>query len=91
MTAIIDNSATHSFIYLDCVKRLNLELSDMNGCMVIDTPAMGSMNTSYVCLNCPLSIFGRDFWMDLVCLLLDQLDVILGMNWLEFNHVLSIF
>lgn len=25
--------------------------------------------------------------MDLVCLPLNQLDVIIGMNWLEFNHV----
>ncbi|XP_050888845.1 uncharacterized protein LOC127094008 [Lathyrus oleraceus] len=25
--------------------------------------------------------------MDLVCLPLNQIDVILGMNWLEFNHV----
>ena len=25
--------------------------------------------------------------MDLVCLPLEQLDIILGMNWLEFNQV----
>ena len=30
---------------------------------------------------------GKDFGVDLVCLPLDQLDVILGMNWLEYNHV----
>ena len=56
MIAIIDTGVTHSFISLDCFKRLNIELSNMNGIMVIDTPAMGSMTTSYVCLNCPLSI-----------------------------------
>ncbi|XP_050890569.1 uncharacterized protein LOC127095973 [Lathyrus oleraceus] len=87
LTAIIDTGATHSFISLDCAKRLNLILSDMRRSMVIDTPAMGSVSTSYVCLNCPLSIFGRDFGIDLVCLPLEQLDVILGMNWLEFNRV----
>jgi len=43
---------------------------------------------SLVCLNCPLSMFGRDFEMDLVCLPLSSMDVILGMNWLEYNHVL---
>ena len=32
-------------------------------------------------------IFGRGFGMDLVCLPLEQLDIILGMNWLEFNQV----
>ena len=91
MIAIIDTGATHSFISVDCVKRLNLELSDMHGNMIIDTPVMGSVFTSVACLNCPFSIFSRDFRMNLVCLPLDQLDVILGMNWLEFNHVLSIF
>ncbi|XP_058784366.1 uncharacterized protein LOC131659150, partial [Vicia villosa] len=87
LIAIIDTGATHSFISLGCAKRLNLVLSDMHRSMVIDTPAMGSVSTSFVCLNCPLSIFGRDFGIDLVCLPLEQLDVILGMNWLEFNRV----
>ena len=35
----------------------------------------------------PLSIFRRDFGIDLVCLPLEQLDVILGMNWLKVNRV----
>src|SRR4051812_8204648 len=55
--------------------------------MVIDTPASGSVTTSSACLNFPVNIFGREFGMDLVCLPLKQLDVILGMNWLEFNRV----
>ncbi|XP_058774662.1 uncharacterized protein LOC131648941 [Vicia villosa] len=71
----------------DCVKRLNLKLFDMHGSMIIDTPIMGYVSTSFVCLSCTLSIFGRDFGIDLVCLPLDQIDVILGMNWFEYNHV----
>ncbi|XP_058767704.1 uncharacterized protein LOC131641421 [Vicia villosa] len=55
--------------------------------MIIDIPAMGSMSTSFVFLNCPLSIFGREFGIDLVFLPLEQLNVILGINWLEFNRV----
>ena len=35
----------------------------MRGSMVIDTPAKGSVTTTSVCLDCPLSIFGRDFGM----------------------------
>jgi hypothetical protein len=38
-------------------------------------------------LEMSLSMFGRDFAVDLVCLPLSGMDVILGMNWLEFNHV----
>ncbi|XP_058774493.1 uncharacterized protein LOC131648783 [Vicia villosa] len=48
--------------------------------MVIYTPSMGYVSTSYVCRNCPLSIFGRDFGIDFVCPPLEQLDVILDMH-----------
>jgi len=61
-----------------------------------DTPAKivyykcgekGSVTTSLVCLRCPLSMLGRDFEVDLVCLPLSGMDVIIRMNWLEYNHV----
>ncbi|XP_050878125.1 uncharacterized protein LOC127081941 [Lathyrus oleraceus] len=55
--------------------------------MVIETPAKGSVTTTSVCLNCPLIIFDKGFGIDLIFLPLENLDVILGMNWLEFNHV----
>ena len=87
LVAIIDTGATHSFISLDCAERLKLDISGMRGSMVVDTPASGSVTTSLVCRNCPIEIFGRGFGMDLVCLPLEQIDIILGMNWLEFNRV----
>ncbi|XP_058753209.1 uncharacterized protein LOC131626411 [Vicia villosa] len=65
---------------------LGLVLSSMNGEMVVEVPAKGSVTTSLICLKCPLSIFDRDFAVDLVCLPLAGLDVILGMNWLEYNY-----
>ncbi|PNX98486.1 retrotransposon-related protein [Trifolium pratense] len=43
--------------------------------------------TKLVCVNCPVTIFGRHFGMDLVCIPLSNVDVIFGMNWLEFNRV----
>ena len=48
--------------------------------MVIDTPTMGSVTTSSVCLKCPLNIYDKDSEVDLVCLPLSQFDVILGMD-----------
>ncbi|XP_058784063.1 uncharacterized protein LOC131658826 [Vicia villosa] len=86
LITIIDTGATHCFIAAECVERLGLMLSSMNGEMVVEVPAKGSVTTSLVCLKCPLSIFGRDFAVDLVCLPLAGLDVILGMNWLEYNY-----
>lgn len=34
-----------------------------------------------------VTTYGKNFGMDLVYLPLNQLDVILRMNWLDFNHV----
>lgn len=87
LISIIEMGATHSFVSTKCVKRLNLEVSSMNDNMVLDTPYNDSVTTSLVCVNCPLTIYDRDFWIDLVCLPLSQLDFIMGMNWLEFNHM----
>ncbi|XP_058773232.1 uncharacterized protein LOC131647346 [Vicia villosa] len=64
-----------------------LMLSFMNGEMVVEIPDKESVTTYLVCLKCPLSIFDRDFAIDLVCLPLSGLDVILGMNWLEYKYV----
>ncbi|XP_050919115.1 uncharacterized protein LOC127136621 [Lathyrus oleraceus] len=87
LIVIIDTGDTHSFIVIDCVKRLGLVVSYMSGEVVIKTPAKGLETTTLVCLNCHLLIFDKDFSIDLICLPLENLDVILGMNWLEFNHV----
>ena len=46
------------------------------------------MLTSSVSLNCHVEISGRTFLIDLICFPLSQIDVILGMDWLSFNHVL---
>ncbi|CAJ2652659.1 unnamed protein product [Trifolium pratense] len=59
LITIIDTGATHCFVAADCVSRLGLKLSSMNGEMVIETPAKGSVTTSLVCSRCLLSMFGE--------------------------------
>lgn len=54
----------------------------MVGSMILDTPTLDLITTLRVCLNCPLTIYGKNFGVDLVCLPLRNLDVILGMKWL---------
>ena len=51
LVVIIDTGATNCFISLDCVSALGLNVSDMNGEMVVETPAKGSVTTSLVCLK----------------------------------------
>ncbi|CAJ2645798.1 unnamed protein product [Trifolium pratense] len=45
LIAIIDTGATHSFISVDCMKRLSIPVSEMTGRMEIETPANGSVTT----------------------------------------------
>ncbi|XP_050888957.1 uncharacterized protein LOC127094136 [Lathyrus oleraceus] len=80
-------SATYSFVSLECVERLGLKMSSMVESMIDDTPSLGPVTNLWVCLNCPLTIYCKSFGIDLVFLPLNKLDVILGMNWLDFNHV----
>ncbi|XP_058774640.1 uncharacterized protein LOC131648926 [Vicia villosa] len=75
LITIIDTSATHWFIVAECVERLGLVLYSMNGEMVVEVPTKGSVTTSLVCLKCLLSIFDRDFVIDLVYLPLAGLDI----------------
>ncbi|XP_050919045.1 uncharacterized protein LOC127136541 [Lathyrus oleraceus] len=72
---------------LDCAERLSLKLPSIVGNMIIETPTLGQVTTSWVCLNIPLTVFGKKIGMDLVCLPLINIDLILGMNWLVFNRV----
>ena len=87
LISIIDTGATHSFISLECATRLGFTLSFMVGSMVINTSTNSSATTVLVYLSYPLTIYGKNFMMELVCLPLHQINIILGMNWLEFNYV----
>ncbi|XP_050876119.1 uncharacterized protein LOC127079795 [Lathyrus oleraceus] len=55
--------------------------------MIVEVPAKGTVSTYRACKSCPLSIFGKDFVVDLVCFPLVGLDVVLGMDWLKSNYV----
>ncbi|GAU50834.1 hypothetical protein TSUD_410940 [Trifolium subterraneum] len=83
LIAIIDTGATHYFISMDCMKRLNIPIYEMSGCMSIETPASGSVTTRLVCRNCPVTVFGRHFGMDLLCIPLSELFVVFGSLKLE--------
>lgn len=87
LIGIIDMGATHSFVSLGLYDRLGLKLYYMVRSMIVDTPNLGPVTTLWVSLNCSLTSYGKSFGIDLVCILLNKLDVILGMHWLKFNHV----
>ncbi|XP_047165935.1 uncharacterized protein LOC124835101, partial [Vigna umbellata] len=85
---LFDSGATHSFISKACVGKLGLELSEMQFDLVVSTPVAGEIRTSTMCVRCPIEVEGRKYKVNLICLPLQGLEVILGMDWLATNHIL---
>ncbi|XP_052723892.1 uncharacterized protein LOC108325741 [Vigna angularis] len=50
--------------------------------------AAGGIKTSTVCVRCPIEVEGRRYKVNLICLPLQDLEVILGMDWLATNRIL---
>ena len=85
---LFDSGATHSFIANACVGRLNLVKRDLGCELLVSTPSSGQVATNSVCAGCSMEVTGRRFKVNLVCLPLEGLDVILGMDWLSNNHII---
>ncbi|XP_058766954.1 uncharacterized protein LOC131640584 [Vicia villosa] len=85
---LIDCGASHSFISPQCVQRLGLEIFPLVSAMVIGTAVDGSVEATQKCEDCVVTVDGRVFLVDLICLPLKRVDVVLGMDWLSANSVL---
>ena len=82
------SGATHSFVSESCVRELSLSVCELQFDLVVSTPASGLVRTSSVCARCPVEVEGRVYKVNLICLPLQGLDVILGMDWLSANRIL---
>ena len=86
---LFDSGATHSFISNACVGRLNLVKHDLGCELLVSTPSSGQLATSSIYVGCSMEVAGHRFKVNLVCLPLEELDVILGMDWLSNNHIIN--
>ncbi|XP_047150608.1 uncharacterized protein LOC124822620 [Vigna umbellata] len=84
---LYDLGATHSFISTACIGKLGLVEREMQFDLAVSTPAAGEVKTSTVCIRCPIEVEGRKFKVNLICLPLQSLEVILGMDWLTANRI----
>ena len=84
---LFDSGASHSFISNACVGRLGLEVCDLGCELVVSTPTSRQVTTNSSCDGCSIEVAGRRFKVNLICLPLEDLDVILGMDWLSNHHV----
>ncbi|XP_028799279.1 uncharacterized protein LOC114754656 [Neltuma alba] len=85
--ALFDYGATYSFVSLDCVNKLNLSVSPLPYDVRVSALAGSTIKTSQACLNLPLKFQDKDTIIDLVCLPLEGIDVINGMDWLSSHGV----
>ena len=54
----------------------------------MSTPMSGLVRTSLVCARLPVEVEERRYRVNLICLPLQELEVILGMDWLSANRIL---
>jgi len=87
LNVLYDSSATHSFIFNDCVKHFEFPTSFLDVSLVVSTPTSEFVTTNKVCLNYSLFIKNRKFHVNLIYLPFSQLDVILGMDYSVSNQV----
>jgi len=87
VVVLYDSGATHSFVSNECVRRLRLVIRELGCELIVATPSSGEVSTSSGCVGCPMEVAGRRFKVNLICLPIEGLDVILGMDWLSSNHV----
>ena len=85
---LYDSGATHSFVSKTCVQRLGLPVCELQCDLVVSTPASSLVRTSSLCARCPMEVEGRRYKVNLICLPLQELEVILGMDWLSTNRIL---
>ncbi|XP_050916803.1 uncharacterized protein LOC127131976 [Lathyrus oleraceus] len=84
---LFDCGATHSFVSIQCIKHLGLQAIPLSPPMVVTTAMDDVVEIPLICENCSLSVNGRIFQIDLICLPLKKVDVVLGMGWLSANSV----
>ena len=88
---LYDSGATPSFVSNACVERLGLPVCELQCELVVSTSASGLVKTSSLCARCPMEVDERRYKVNLICLLLQELEVILGMDWLSTNRILIHF
>ncbi|GAU51141.1 hypothetical protein TSUD_240800 [Trifolium subterraneum] len=87
VVVLFDCGATNSFISVECVMRLGLSSTSLLPTMTVAVATGGKVVSKRVCQNCPVSVAGKIYHVDLICLPLNDMDIVLGMDWLSANTV----
>ncbi|GAU40284.1 hypothetical protein TSUD_60750 [Trifolium subterraneum] len=87
VVVLFDCGTTNSFISVECVMRLGLSSTSLIPPMIVAVATGGKVVSKRVCQNFPVSVAGKIYHVDLICLPLKDMDIVLGMDWLSANTV----
>jgi hypothetical protein len=66
---------------------MKLIVSPLSFDLNVSTPAK-DLVVNTACLHCLVMIQNREFLINLICLPLQSLEIILGMDWLSYHYVI---
>nr|KYP55264.1 Retrovirus-related Pol polyprotein from transposon 17.6 [Cajanus cajan] len=67
VSILFDYRATYSPIFVDCVEKLVLIVIALDVDLIVSTLALTFEVTSYLCLRCPIEVYGRRYMANLIC------------------------
>ncbi|XP_043805308.1 uncharacterized protein LOC110608243 [Manihot esculenta] len=83
---LIDPGSTHSFISQSFSKHADRELKPLDCGLAVSTPVGDSVVCEQVYRDCVVKLGNHELLVDLIPLCLQDLDVILGMDWLSRHY-----
>ena len=83
---LIDLGATHSFISMGFISKVNVESQPIDCSIVLSLPTGDSRLAESVYMDSRVIIGGQEFLANLILLDIHDFDVILGMDWLSRHH-----
>ncbi|XP_043815352.1 uncharacterized protein LOC122724452 [Manihot esculenta] len=83
---LINPGSTHSFVSQSFSKHADRELKPLDCGLAVSTPVGDSVVCEHVYRDCVVKLGDHELLVDLIPLCLQDLDVILGMDWLSRHH-----
>ncbi|XP_054824764.1 uncharacterized protein LOC129322477 [Prosopis cineraria] len=85
--ALFDLRAIQWFMSYDCVQKMDLPVHELPYIVKVSAPFRLLNKTSKVCKRVELCFKGKTLVIDLILILIQGLDMIIGMDWLVRNNV----
>ena len=85
---LIDLGATHSFISMGFISKVNVESQPIDCSIVVSLPTGDSRIAESIYLDSRVIIKGQKFLANLILLDIHDFVVILGMDWLSRHHAI---